>query len=162
MATDPPSDLPLTTVKGEVRTLAEWVDNFHLGLVVVDPYTYESAWLLEEAARILATFSAADVRAGWVVTAEAADARAFLGPYADSLFTLVDPERTLVKALDLSELPAFVHIDMLGGVGGVAEGWRPTEWRAALTELATVLAWKAPDLPGPGAPSAFDGSPALG
>jgi hypothetical protein len=162
MATDPPADLLLTTVTGDSRTLAEWVDNFHLGLVFVDPYTYESAWLLEEAARILATLSAADVRVGWVVTADAPDSRAFLGPYADSLFTLIDPDRELVKALDLEQLPAFVHINMGMQVGAFAEGWQPAAWKAALTELATVLAWTVPVLPGPGAPSPFLGSPALG
>jgi hypothetical protein len=162
MATDPPADLPLTTVTGESRSLSEWVDNFHLGLVVVDPYTYESAWLLEEAARILSDFTAADVRVGWLITANTADCRAFLGPWADSLFTLVDPDREMVKALSLEELPAFVHIDMACGLAASAEGWHPPQWKAAFTELAQVLAWSCPVIPGPGAPSPFAGSPALG
>jgi hypothetical protein len=162
MATDPPADLPLTTVSGDTRPLSEWVDNFHLALVVVDPYTYESAWLLEEAARILSSFSAADVRVGWVVTAGAADARAFLGPWADSLFTLIDPDREFVKALSLEQLPAFVYLNMGLVVQASAEGWKPSAWKLALTELATTLAWSVPNIPGPGAPGPFDGSAALG
>src|SRR5882724_8150569 len=71
MATDPPPDLVLTPLNGEPRRVDDWVTLFPLALVVLDPYTYESAWLLDEAGRILSSFTAADVRVGWVVAATA-------------------------------------------------------------------------------------------
>lgn len=162
MATDPPADLQLAPLRGEARTVAEWVTTFHLGLVVLDPFTYESAWLLEEAGRILSTYQQADVRVGWLVTGTADEARQFLGPWADQLLTFADPDRAAVKALGLAQLPAFVHVDMGGRVASVAEGWDPKAWRSALSELSTVLSWTTPVVPGAGAPGPFEGSPALG
>src|SRR5262245_51392605 len=47
VTTEAPPELELAPVGGEARALSEWVTNFHLVLVVVDPYTNESAWLLE-------------------------------------------------------------------------------------------------------------------
>lgn len=161
MATDPPADLVLAPLKGEPRTLAEWVTTFHLAVVVLDPFTYESAWLLEEAGRILSCYSAADVRVAWVVTGTPAEAREFLGPWADRLLTFTDPDRAAVRALGLSELPAFVHIDMGCRIAAVAEGWRTAEWRAALSELSRTLSWSQPAIPGPDAPGPFPGAPAL-
>src|SRR5262245_39035331 len=123
MATDPAPDLVLTPLTGEPRAVDDWVTLFPLAVVVLDPFTYESAWLLEEAGRILSSFTAADVRVGWLVTATAGEAREFLGPWADTLLTFVDPERVAVKALGLGTLPAFVLIDMSSKVAAVAEGW---------------------------------------
>jgi hypothetical protein len=51
--------------------------------VVLDPFTNESSWILETAVRILRQFSGAAVRINFIVTCDASDARAFLGPYAD-------------------------------------------------------------------------------
>src|SRR5215216_7790388 len=101
VATDPPADLTLTPLKGEGRTVGQWLTVFHLVTVAVDPYTNESAWVLEVAARILREFRDAAVRVSWLVTADAADARAFLGPLADEFLTFTDPDRTAVKALGL-------------------------------------------------------------
>ena len=75
MPTDPPPDLLLTPLHGDARPIEDWVTLFPLAVVALDPYTYESAWLLEEAGRILTSFSAADVRVGWLVTATADEAR---------------------------------------------------------------------------------------
>lgn len=161
MATDPPADLTLVPLQGEPHTVAEWVTTFHLALVVLDPFTYESAWLLEEAGRILDTYTAADVRVGWLVAGSADEARQFLGPWAEQLLTFIDPEREAVKALGLEQLPAFVHIDMACQVASSAEGWQPAEWREALAELSRTLSWTQPALPGPGAPGPFTGTPAL-
>src|SRR5215212_10335948 len=108
MATDPPSDLVLTPLTGEPRTVDEWVTLFVMGLVVLDPYTYESAWILEEAGRILETYAPADVRVGFLVTSTAGEARQFLGPWAERLIAFADPDRTAVKAMGLSALPAFL------------------------------------------------------
>ena len=109
MATDPPGDLELAPLDGEPRTLDGWLTTFHLAAVILDPYTYESAWLPETAGRILDDFRGADCRIAFVVTADADDAREFLGPWAQRILTFADPDRDLVKALGLNELPAFVH-----------------------------------------------------
>jgi hypothetical protein len=151
----------LTPLNGEPRSVDDWVTLFPLALVALDPYTYESAWLLEEAGRILTGFTAADVRVGWLVTATADEAREFLGPWAESLLTFVDPEREAVKALGLGTLPAFVVIDMASKVPCVAEGWDPAAWRAAVAQLAEILDWTKPAIPGPRAPRPYPGTPAL-
>lgn len=162
MATDPPADLALTPLGGAPRTVPEWVITFHLAVVVVDPYTYESSWLIDEAGRILTDYSAADVRVGWLVTGTAEQATEFLGPWATRLLTFVDPDRAWVKALGLSLLPAFVHINMAGKVESVAEGWQPEEWRAVAGRLSTMIGWNRPQIPGVKAPPAYGGSAALG
>jgi hypothetical protein len=161
MATDPPPDLVLTPLNGEPRGVDDWVTLFPLALVVLDPYTYESAWLLEEAGRILTGFTAADVRVGWLVTASAEEAKEFLGPWATELLTFVDPTREAVKALGLDTLPAFVVINMAAKVETVAQGWDPAAWTKAVGQLATILGWTRPSIPGPGAPRPYPGTPAL-
>jgi hypothetical protein len=161
MATDPPADLALTPLNGQPRTIAEWVTTFHLAIVVVDPFTYESAWLLDEAGRILSDYTAADVRVAWLVTGTPAEARQFLGPWAERLLTFADPDRSVVKALGLTTLPAFVHINMAGKVETAAEGWEPEQWRKVAERLSMILSWTKPAIPGPDAPAAYGGSPAL-
>jgi len=161
MATDPPPDLVLTPLTGEPRRVDDWVTLFPLALVALDPYTYESAWLLEEAGRILSSFTAADVRVGWLVTATADEARSFLGPWAERLLTFTDPDRAAIKGLGLATLPAFVIIDMAAKVPAVAEGWDPVQWRAAVGHLSTILEWSKPSIPGAGAPGPYPGTPAL-
>jgi hypothetical protein len=161
MATDPPADLLLDPLRGEPRTVAEWLTNFHLCLVVLDPFTNESAWILETAGRILTTYAAADVRVGWLVTATDDEARQFLGPWAQQLLTFADPERIAVKALGLTELPAVLHLNMSGAIETAAEGWDPAAWRAVLENLSRILSWSRPVLPVPGDPPAFAGTPAL-
>src|SRR3954453_16576522 len=122
MATDPPPDLILAPLNSEPKTVEAWVTMFPLVVVVLDPYTYESAWLLDEAGRILSGFTAADVRVGFVVLAGAEESQRFLGPWANELLAFADPDRASVKGFGLDALPALVHIDMAGKVAGVAEG----------------------------------------
>jgi hypothetical protein len=160
-ATTAPADVSLSAVNGGPYTLAEWVTTFHLVLVVIDPYTAESSWILGTAGRVLSTFRGADCRVGWLVTAAEPDARRFLGPWADELLTLLDPDRQLVKGLGLSRLPALVHIRQDLSVAGVAEGWQPTQWQAVTDQLGTVMSWSKPVLPATGDPSPFAGSPAV-
>jgi hypothetical protein len=162
MATDPPADLVLDPIGGEPRTIAEWLTNFHLCVVVLDPFTNESAWILETAGRILTTYAAADVRVGWLVTATDDEARQFLGPWSERLLTFADPERAAVKALGLTELPAIVHLNMSGAAESAAEGWNPVAWRTALENLSRILSWSRPVLPEPGDPAPYAGTPALG
>src|SRR3954447_647491 len=114
MATDPPPDLILAPLNSEPKTVEAWVTMFPLVLVVLDPFTYESAWLLSEAGRILGQFTAADVRVGFVVTGSADETRQFLGPWTNELLAFADPDRAAVKGLGLESLPALVHIDMAG------------------------------------------------
>lgn len=162
VATDPPGDLELTPVDGEARTLAEWLTTFHLAVVVLDPYTHESSWLLETGGRILENFVGADCRAAFVVTADADDARRFMGPWIDRVLTYADADRDLAKALGLNELPAFVYIRQDLQVVASAEGWDPTEWREVATKLADDTSWSRPLIPAHGDPQPFAGSPALG
>jgi hypothetical protein len=161
MATVPP-DLELTPVGGESRTMAEQTALFHLALVAIDPYTYESSWLLETAGRILEEFRGADVRVAWLVTGPEADATAFLGPWADRMLTFCDPERKVVAALELEQIPALVHIGNDLSVIGRAQGWEPAEWRAITDHLATMMSWSRPNFPRTGDPQPFTGSPAAG
>jgi hypothetical protein len=160
--TDPPADLKLAPINGEARTIDEWLKTFQLAVVVLDPYTNESSWILETAGRILRHFTGADCRVAFVVTASADDARRFLGPWADRLLTFADPDRALVEALGLTEIPAFVQIRNDRKVVAAAEGWDPLEWRAVAESLARAMSWSAPLIPVAGDPSPYAGSAAAG
>jgi hypothetical protein len=161
MATDPPADLTLTPLAGEPRPLVDWVTQFHLLVAVVDPFTYESAWLIDTAGRVLGHYSAADCRVGWVVTGTAAEAREFLGPWADRQLTFADPDRALVGACSLDQLPALLHFNIAGRLETSAEGWSPEAWRKVTDKLSALMSWSRPTLPAPGDPAPYEGSPAL-
>jgi len=161
VATDPPADLLLTPLQGDGRTIAQWLTVFHLLSVVVDPYTNESSWVLDVAARIMREFSGAAVRVNWIVTADAEGAKEFLGPLASEFLTFADPDRAAVKALGLQRLPAFVFVLMDGSVAAVAEGWDPITWRKATETVANAVRWSRPAIPEPGDPPAFEGTAAL-
>jgi hypothetical protein len=154
-------DLMLTPVQGEGRTLEQWLTTFHLASVVLDPYTNESAWILDTAARILRDFAGAAVRVNWVVTGSDDDAKAFLGPLADEFLTFADPDRVFVKALGLDRLPAFVFLRVDGQVVAAAEGWSAKEWREVSDAIAHLVAWTRAVIPAPGDPQAYAGTPAL-
>jgi len=160
VATNPPADLVLAPLGGDPRPLEEWLTTFHLASVVLDPYTNESSWILESAARILAQFRGAAVRVNFLLTCGAEEAREYLGPLADEFLVFLDPDRTVVKALGLGTLPAFVFLRIDGTVAAVAEGWNPAEWRVVAEAIATTTAWSKPTIPAPGDPSAFAGTPA--
>ena len=152
MASDPPQDLVLAPINGDPKTVREWLTTFHLAVVCLDPYTYESAWLLETSGRILKTFEQSDARTAFLLTCSARDARGFLGPWATDVLTFADPDRVAVKALGLERMPAFVHLAMDGTIEDAAEGWDPPAWRKVADNLARVTAWKAPAIPLPGDP----------
>jgi hypothetical protein len=162
VANSPAPDLSLDPLQGDPRPLQDWVTTFHLVLVVLDPYTYESAWLIETAGRILKSFEEADCRPAWLVTGDDEQAREFLGPWAEEMLTFTDPDRALVKSLGLESLPALVHLDQALNVEGVAEGWQPPEWQEVAMNLAQVMSWTYPQIPGSGDPAAYTGTPALG
>lgn len=162
MATDPSPELELAPLGGKARTVRMWLTTFHLALIALDPYTNESSWILPTATRILHNFEQADCRVAFLVTADEADARRFLGPWADEVLTFVDPDRKVVAGLGLQRLPAIVHLDMGGAVVNAAEGWDPDEWQKVTDGLAEVTSWTGPVLPGPKDPGPFAGSPAAG
>lgn len=153
-------DVKLTALGGESRTIEEWLTTFQLLTVVLDPYTHESAWILETAARVLAEFQGADCRVAWTVTADEKDTRTFLGPWADDFLTFTDPDRELAKALELQRLPALVYVRQDLAVVGQAEGWEPEEWEHIGALVGKVNSWSYPKLPKPGDPGPFAGSPA--
>jgi hypothetical protein len=162
MVSDAPADLALAPLKGQSRTLPEWLTTFHIAIVALDPFTAESAWLLPTVARILRVYDDADVRVALLVTCTTEEAGQFLGPYADEFLTFADPDRDVVKALDLEQLPALVHIRQDLSVAGVAQGWKPDEWRAVTGELSRAMSWTKPVIPGPRDPRPYEGTPALG
>ena len=161
VATKLPDSLPLSPLGGTARDLEEWLTTFHLASVVLDPYTNESSWALRPAARILDAFRGCDARVNFVVTAGDDDARAFLGPLADRFLVFCDPDRAVVRAMGLQQLPAFVFTRVDGEVVDAAEGWNPAEWRRVAELIATTTSWQAPQIPVQGEPRPFAGSPAL-
>ena len=158
---NPSQDLVLTPIGREGRTLREWLMMFHLASVVLDPYTNESSWILETAVRIMRQFSGAAVRVNFLMTCDQDDARAFLGPYADEFLVYCDPDRSIVGALGISEVPAFVLIQANGTIPVAAQGWTPDEWKEVANHVATLTAWTKPTIPAPGDPGSFRGTPAL-
>jgi hypothetical protein len=162
VVSNPPAELSLRPLRGSARPIEEWLTTFHLASVVIDPYTVESAWILETAARVLRSFRGAAARVNFVVTADDVDARAFLGPLADEFLVFLDPDRAVVRALGLTRLPAFVFVQEDGTVTASAEGWDPQAWRQVAEVIASTTSWSRPVLPAAGDPAPFTGSPALG
>lgn len=162
MATAPSAEISLDPLQGDPRPLADWVTTFHLAVVILDPFTYESSWIIDTAVRTLGNYNAADVRTALMVTGTDEQAREFLGPIADEFLTFTDPDRALVKSLELERLPAFVHLDHALNVVGVAEGWNATEWSAVCKTLSEQMSWSRPVLPDEGDPTPYPGTPALG
>jgi len=148
-------------MRGDARPAEDWVTTFHLALVVLDPFTYESSWLIDTAGRLLTHYSGADVRSAWLITGTPDQARDFLGPWTESLLTFTDPDRAMVKSLGLETLPAFVHLNQLLELEGVAEGWNPEEWSDATDNLSKLMSWSRPIVPSSGDPTPYPGSAAL-
>lgn len=161
MVTQAPPDLQLAPLGGDVRSMEEWLTTFHLVVVVLDPYTNESSWLLETAGRVLRGFVGADCRVAFLVTADAEDTRRFLGPWAAQVLTLTDPDRQAVKALGIDRLPALVHVNQDLSIEGMAQGWDPDAWRSITNQLAEMMRWSRPVLPRAGDPGPFEGSLAV-
>ncbi len=157
-----PADTVLTSIQGDSRSIEEWTTTFQVVLLVVDPFTHESSWLLDTGARIVKHFAEADCRAGLLVTGTEANARQFCGPWARDLITFADPERTAVAAMGLETLPALVHIDQSHSVFASAQGWDPAEWDAVAAGIAAQMSWSKPLIPAAGDPAPFPGSPAAG
>jgi hypothetical protein len=161
-----PADLVLTPLQNGVlgtgRPVMEWLTTFHLASVVLDPYTNESSWILRTATRVLNEFRDCDVRTNLIVTAGPAEAAEFLGPLTDQLLVFCDPDRAAVRAMQLTELPAFVLTRVDGVIAAKAEGWNPAEWESVCDAIAEITKWSSIELPLAGDPVPFHGSPALG
>lgn len=158
---DAPADLVLDSIQGEGYPVRDWLASFPLALVAIDPYTHESAWILETAGRFLRHYTQADVRVGWLVTASDDDCRRFLGPWADEFITFADPDRSAVVALGVERLPALVHVEHDLSVR-VANGWDPEAWGEIAAYLSRVLSWTKPNIPRPGDPVPYEGTSVKG
>lgn len=152
----------MNPLQGDGRPLEDWVTTFHLVTVVLDPYTYESSWIIDTAGRILENFAGADVRVAWVVAADEEQTAEFLGPWGDQLLAFADPDRDYIKALGLEYLPALVHLDHSLNVVGAAESWDPQTWSPIIDGLATMMSWSRPLIPDIGDPAPYEGTAALG
>ncbi len=153
-------DVDLTPIGSQARPFEEWLTTFPIAAVVLDPYTYESSWILDTARRILITYKGAGCRTCWIIGCGAEDARRFLGPYADELLTFVDPERQAIAALGLEQLPAFVLVLQDGSVTASAEGWNPSKWREVASSISDLTSWNRPVIGDAGDPGPFPGTPA--
>ncbi|MEM7092820.1 MAG: hypothetical protein AAF567_07450 [Actinomycetota bacterium] len=162
MATAPSPEISLDPLQGDPRPLGDWVTTFHLATVILDPFTHESSWIIDTAARVLANYNAADVRTAFVVTGNDDEVRQFLGPIAEQFLTFSDPDRALVRSLELDALPAFVHLDHALNVVGSAEGWHPNNWWKVCKTLSEQMSWSTPVLPEAGDPPPYAGTPAAG
>ena len=162
MATKLPNDLSLKPLDGEARDLDEWLTTFHLASVVLDPYTNESSWILKTAVRILEEFRGSHARVTLIVTADDDDTRRFLGPLAEQFLVFCDPDRTIVTALGLSQLPAFTFIRVDGEAVATTEGWNPAGWREVADAITATTKWRSPMIPAAGDPGPFAGSAATG
>lgn len=161
-AVTPPPEVELRPLGGDPVSLARQTRLFSLVAVVLDPYTEESSWILRTAARILEEFAEADCRTAWLITCGEADAKAFLGPYAQRFLTFCDEDRSVAKALGVTAIPALVAVATDGAVIGSADGWDPPAWREITDEMARILAWSRPVFPRPEDPVPFSGTPVAG
>jgi len=157
------TEIEMRSLRGDdARPMPEWTTTFQLFMVALDPYTVQSAWILPTATRILQEYSEADCRTAFLMACDANDAQQFLGPLVDELMVFLDPDRTAISALGITELPALVHVNQVPAVVASAGGWDPGAWRDIAAELSRILSWNRPTIPDPNDPEPFPGSPAAG
>ncbi|MCQ3807625.1 MAG: hypothetical protein OXB92_08755 [Acidimicrobiaceae bacterium] len=152
-------ELQLDPVDGDSRPLSDWLTTFPLACVVLDPYTHESAWILDTSKRILEGFREADCRPCWVLTCSSVDARTFLGPYAAEVLAFSDPGRAIAKTFGVKSAPAFLLVRQDGAVTAKAEGWDPETWREVADAIAELTHWSRPSIPAEGDPAPYPGTP---
>ncbi|MGI9610236.1 MAG: hypothetical protein ACR2NL_08060, partial [Acidimicrobiia bacterium] len=61
-----PEEMVLDSIHGKPYAVRDWLTSYPLLLVSLDPYTHESAWILETAGRFLDHFTPANVRTAWL------------------------------------------------------------------------------------------------
>lgn len=152
-------DLELTPLEGETRTLGDFMTTFPLVPVVLDPYTNESAWILDTAHRVLTHFKSAGCRPCWIVTCDVDDAKTYLGPFANEFLSFADPSRNAAKALGVESAPALLLVRQDGEVTAKAEGWDSAAWREVTEAVAELSHWSRPPMPSPGDPATYSGTP---
>ncbi len=151
----------LDSLQGKGYSVRDWLTSYPLLVVALDPYTHESAWLLETAGQFLRHYTPADIRVAWLVASDEDGCRQFLGPWADEFLTFPDPDRTAINGFGLERLPALLHVRN-DGATQVANGWDPDRWRAIAEVLSVHLSWSRPMVPKPGDPVPYQGTPASG
>ena len=156
------TELELDPLNGEGRPLSDWLTTFPLACVVLDPFTHQSAWLLDTSKRILKGFREADCRGCWILTCSPEDARRFLGPYAEEILTFSDPSRAIARGLGIESAPCFLLVRQDGVVTAKAEGWDPDTWRDVAEAIADLTHWSRPQIPADGDPAPFPGTPISG
>ena len=152
-------ELELTPLDGEPRTLGGFMTTFPLVPVVLDPYTNESAWILDTARRVLDHFKGAGCRPCWIVTCPIEDARTYLGPFADEFLAFADPDRRVATGLGVEEAPALLLVRQDGEVVAKSEGWNADEWRGVTESIAALTHWSRPPMPVAGDPASYSGTP---
>ena len=163
MASNPSADLVLSPLTGKGFPLSAWLVQYQLLLVILDPFTTESSWVLPAAVRVLEQFEQADCRVAFVLAgADADETRQFLGPHARSVLAFPDTDRTITKSFGLDRVPAIVHIGSDGNVVNSCEDWDPDGWQVVTDELARMMSWTGPVLPYNGDPGPYLGTPAAG
>ncbi len=95
-----PADLVLTPLVGRrcrhpPCPIVEWLTTFHLASGRPRPVHQRELLGAEATARVLEQFRGSDTRINLVVTANAVDARAFLGPYAADFLRVLRPRPRL-------------------------------------------------------------------
>lgn len=148
----------LDSIRGKGFPVRDWLTSYPLIMVVLDPFTNESAWILETAGKLLAHFQPSDVRTAFLVAGSDDDCREFLGPWAEEFLTFSDPDRKTINQLGLETLPALAVIRPDLEVQAVS-GWQPDSWNEVVSPLAKMLTWSMPLLPAPGDPQPFSGTP---
>jgi len=162
MSTTLDADVTLAPLNGDPRPAGDWVTVFHLVIVALDPYTYESSWIINTAGRVLRNFVGADCRVAFLVTAPARESEEFLGPWTKEILTFAAEDRAVVRALGLASLPAIVHPDDRRTLRASAEGWNRPDWREFAAHLGRAMSWRPPVIPDGSDPPPFAGTPALG
>ncbi|MCQ3813890.1 MAG: hypothetical protein KTU85_05660 [Acidimicrobiia bacterium] len=152
-------ELQLDPLNGNSRPLADWLTTFPLACVVLDPYTHESAWILDTSKRILENFREAGCRTCWLLTCTNEDAQRFLGPYAEQMLTFIDPARQVAFGLGVQTAPAFLLVRQDATVTAKAEGWNPDQWREVADAIAELTHWNRPAIPAAGDPAPYPGTP---
>lgn len=155
------ASISLATPAGQVRTVGGLTTLFDLCLAVVDGVRPGQARTLEPVIdRIDRTLSGADCTVGVLaVGVDATDAANMLGPLAQRVAVLADPDGTAAAALGVTAGPALVWVTTEPAVRAAVAGWDGATWRPVLAELARKLAWTRPLMPAPGDPEPLPGRP---
>lgn len=147
----------LTSLGGQSLPLKSWLTSFHLLLVVLDPFTHESSWILKTANKILENFTGADCRVGWLVAGNSEEAERFLGPLSSEILTFTDPDAVLIRDLGFTEAPGIAHINQAAELISAAQGWNPEEWRTVVEGVSAQMNWSKPAIPSEDDPTPYKG-----